>query len=270
MPINDIGLAGGMRQNLAQLQLVTALQARTTERLATGRRVNTAIDDPAAYFAAANHRSRATDLAARKDAAGEALQTVQAGNQGITAITKLIEQAKGLAASARGASATERSTLAGQFDELLTQIDQLAADSGYKGINFLDAGTLTVEFNESGSSSLTITGFDATSTGLAVSAAANAWVADTDIDTAVTALDGALSTLRSSAKTLSSNASVITTRQEFTNDIINTLTAGADNLTAADSNEEGANMLALQTRQQLGIVALSLTSQAQQSILRLF
>ncbi|MGE3525676.1 MAG: flagellin, partial [Gemmatimonadales bacterium] len=47
-------------------------------------------------------------------------------------------------------------------------------------------------------------------------------------------------------------------------------TTGADKLTAADQNEEGANMLALQTRQQLGIVALSLTSQSQQSILRLF
>ncbi len=270
MPVNDVSLAGGMRQNLAQLQLVSALQARTTERLATGKRVNTAIDDPAAFFAAANHRSRASDLAARKDAAGEALQTVQAANQGITAITKLIEQAKGLAASARGADATERATLAGQYDDLLTQIDELATDSGYKGINFLDSGELTVEFNESGSSSLTVTGFDATSSGLSLSAAASAWVADANIDTAVTALDGALTTLRSNAKTLSSNASVITTRQEFTADIINTLTAGADALTAADTNEEGANLLALQTRQQLGIVALSLTSQSQQSILRLF
>jgi flagellin-like hook-associated protein FlgL len=270
MPINDISLAGGMRANLAQLQLVASLQARTTERLSSGKRVNSAIDDPAAYFAAQNHLSRASDLAALKDNAGEALQTVQAANQGITGITKLIEQAKGLAASARGASTSERSSLATQFDDLLTQIDQLAGDASYKGVNFLSSGSLTVEFNESASSSLTVTGFDATSSGLSVSAAGNAWVADSDIDTSVTALNGALSTLRTNAKTLSANSSVITTRQDFTADMINTLTSGADALTAADPNEEGANMLALQTRQQLGIVALSLTNQAQQSILRLF
>jgi flagellin-like hook-associated protein FlgL len=105
---------------------------------------------------------------------------------------------------------------------------------------------------------------------LAIGAAANDWVADTDIDAAVADLDDALTELRSQAKTLSSNLSVVTTRQEFTTDMISTLTEGADQLTAADLNEEGANMLALQTRQQLGIQALSLASQAQQSILRLF
>jgi len=102
MAINDVTLAGGMRNNLASLQLVAALQARTTERLATGKRVNSAVDDPSAYFAAQNHRDRAGDLAARKDQMGEAIQTVRAALQGIDGIVKLIEQAKGTA-SAEGA-----------------------------------------------------------------------------------------------------------------------------------------------------------------------
>lgn len=270
MALNDITLGGGMRQSLSSLQLVTALQARTTERLATGRRVNSSVDDPSAYFAAQNHMSRAGDLAARKDQMAEAIQTVKAATGGVDAITSLIEQAKGLAASARGADATERASLATQFDDLMTQIDELASDASYRGTNLLDSGSLTIAFNEDGSSSLTITGFDASSSGLSIGASANSWAADTDIDAAVTDLDAALVTLRSNTKTLGSNLSVVTTRQEFTNDMINTLTTGADNLTLADPNEEGANMLALQTRQQLGIVALSLTSQAQQSILQLF
>ena len=95
-------------------------------------------------------------------------------------------------------------------------------------------------------------------------------MADSDIDAAVTDMDSALSTLRTNAKTLASNNGVITTRLDFTTNIINTETTGASQLTAADPNEEGANMLALQTRQQLGVVALQLSSQAQQSILRLF
>jgi flagellin-like hook-associated protein FlgL len=270
MPINDITLAGGMRANLQSLQLVAALQGRTTERLASGKRVNDPVDDPAAYFAAQNHLSRASDLSARKAAMGEGIQTVNAASEGVKAIQSLIEQAKGLAASARSATTADRATLATQFDALRTQIDNIAGDASYKGTNLLDADDLTIDFNESGSSDLTISGFDASSTGLAVDAAANAWVADTDIDAAVTDLDAALATLRTNTQTLNSNLGVVTARQEFTDSMINTLTNGAEALTAADPNEEGANMLALQTRQQLGIVALGLSSQAQQSILRLF
>ncbi|NOT33855.1 MAG: flagellin [Candidatus Eisenbacteria bacterium] len=271
MPINDITLAGGMRSNLLQLQDSARLLARTTQRLATGLKVNTAVDDASAYFAAQNHRSRANDLAARKQAMGEAIQTVEAASGGIDGITSLIEQAKGVAASARSASVADRATLATQFDGLMTQITNLAADAGYKGTNLLAAAsTLTVDFNESGSSDITITGFDASAAGLGVAAAANAWAANGDIDAAVADLDIALSTLRTNASTLASNNTVISTRQAFTDDLINTLTTGASQLTAADQNEEGANMLALQTRQQLGIVSLSLSSQAQQGVLSLF
>jgi flagellin len=272
MPINDITLGGGMRTNLTSLQVVAALQARTTQRLSTGKRVNDPIDDPAAYFAAQNHLSRAGDLSARKAAMGEALQTVQAASAGIKSIQSLIEQAKGLAASARSATTADRATLATQFNAIRTQIDNLAGDASYKGTNLLDADDLTVDFNESGSSDLTITGFDASTgtNGLDIAAAAGNWATDANVDAAVTDLDAALSELRTNAQTLNSNLGVVTARQTFTDEMINTLSTGAEALTAADPNEEGANMLALQTRQQLGIVALGLSSQAQQSILRLF
>ena len=270
MGVNDINLAGGMRQNLSNLQVTAMLQARTSQRLATGLRVNSAVDDPSAFFAAANHRSRANDLAGRKDSMGESIQTVKAADAGIKAITSLIEQAKGLAASARSAGVTDRATLATQFDDLMTQIDNIATDSGYKGKNLLNSDTLTVEFNESGSSTLDIVGFDGSSTALGVGAAPSAWAATANVDTSVAELDAALTTLRASAKTLASNLGVVTARQEFTSNMVNALTEGADNLTAADTNEEGANMLALQTRQQLGITSLSLASQANQGILRLF
>jgi flagellin-like hook-associated protein FlgL len=270
MALNDITLSGGTRQNLLSLQLVAALQARTNERLATGLRVNTAVDDPSAYFTAKTHMSRASDLASRKDEMGEAIQTVEAASQGIDSITTLIEQAKGLAASARGASTTERTALSAQFDDVLDQIDALAGDTSYRGTNLLDSDDLIVSFNEDGSSNITITGFDASASGLGIADAANSWAADTDIDAAVADLDSAMTTLRSSAKTMASNLNIVTTRQDFTAKLINTLQAGAEQLTAADYNEESANMLALQTRQQLGIVALSIGSQAQQSILRLF
>jgi len=127
-----------------------------------------------------------------------------------------------------------------------------------------------LKFNEDGTNALSIAGFDATTSGLGISAAAGSWASDTNINAAVANLDTALTTLRSEAKTLSSNLNIITTRNTFTQGMINVLTEGATNLTAADTNEEGANMLMLQVRQSLGTTALSLSAQAAQSVLRLF
>ncbi len=271
MPINDIALAGGMRNDLVSLQLISALQARTTERLSTGKRVNSATDDPAAYFASQDHMSAANDLASAKDGMSEALQTVESASNGIKGITSLIEQAKGIVSSARSANTTDRATLATQFDALRTQIDQLASDASYKGTNLLAANSsLTVNFNADGSSAVTVTGFDGTSAGLGINASANQWAGNADLDAALTDLNNAEGTLRVNGSQLAANNGVITARQSFTSDMINTLTTGADQLTAADPNQEGANLLALQTRQQLGIVALQLSNQSQQSILRLF
>jgi flagellin-like hook-associated protein FlgL len=270
MGVNDITLAGGMRTNLLQLQMTDGLMSRTSERLATGLRVNSAVDDASAFFAAQNHRGRAADLAARKDSMGEAIQTVKAANEGIKGITQLIEQAKGLAASARSASTADRATLATSFNNLMDQIDSLAGDAGYKGTNLIGGDNLTVDFNEDGTATLTVTGFSATASGLSIADATGSWAADSDIDAAVSDLTDALTTLRTNASALGSNSSVINARQSFTSNLINVLTSGADQLTAADPNEEGANMIALQTRQQLGIVALSMSAQSQQSVLRLF
>jgi len=276
MAISDISLTAGMRNNLVSLQGTVDLLNRTQERLATGKKVNSPLDNATNYFVAKSHMDRAGDLSVRKDGMGEAIQTVKAANAGLTAITDLIASAKGIAQSALSAGTTEAATLATQFNAILDQIDFVAADSGYKGTNLLSATaaerTLTVKFDESGDSSLTITGSNATTSaaGLNIADAANNWATSTDINTAITALDGALTNLRTSAKTLSSNLNIITTRDAFTQSMINVLSEGATNLTAADTNEEGANMLMLQVRQSLGTTALSLSAQAAQSVLRLF
>ena len=94
--------------------------------------------------------------------------------------------------------------------------------------------------------------------------------ADTSIDGFLDGLTAGLNTLRSQASSFGSNLSLVEIRTEFTKQMINTLQVGADNLVLADTNEEGANMLALQTRQQLSTTALSLASQADQAVLRLF
>ena len=169
-----------------------------------------------------------------------------------------------------GTMNTTRESLASQFDDLRTQINQMAADSGYNGVNLLNGDDLTVKFNETGTSSLSISGVTFNSTGLGVSAAGNDFQTDVDVNAALDELTDALSSLRSQAAAFGSSLSVVQTRQDFTKAMVNTLQTGADNLVLADSNLEGANMLALQTRQSLSTTALSLAAQASQSVLRLF
>ena len=91
-----------------------------------------------------------------------------------------------------------------------------------------------------------------------------------DVDNIVADMDAALQTLRSESQKLGSNVALLQTRLDFTERYTNTLEGGADKLTLADLNEEGANLLALQTRQQLGISALAFAGQSEQGILQLF
>jgi len=268
MAISDISLTSSMRSNLLNLQKTADLMGRTQERLASGKKVNTALDDPTSYFAAQGLSSRAGDLAALKDGMGQAIQTINAANAGIKGITQLIESAKGLAQSALATSDTAaRASYATQFNSMVTEIQNLALDAGYRGTNLLNAQNLTVTFNETGTS-MTVTATTANA-GIALTTATN-WATSTDINVAVTELNGATTSLRSTAANLSSGLSVIQARIDFTSSMVSTLQTGADKLTLADMNEEGANMLALQTRQSLSTTALSLASQANQSILRLF
>ena len=278
----SITLTAGMRKNLFSLQATSKLMEQTQKRLASGQRVQSAVDDPVNYFTALSHTQRADDLASRKDEMSEGIQTISAANEGVTSITSLIASAKSLAQSALSSATTQEiNTLMSQYDEVLSQIDLVAADSGYKGVNLLEstAITHTVKFDENGDSSLTITGFDADSLGATLSLAtyaANGWVSaggtadKAVINSAISRLDSARSALRTEAQKLSTNLSTITIRQDFTANMINTLQDGAAELTNADMNEEGANMLMLQTRQSLGTTSLSLASQAAQSVLRLF
>lgn len=276
MAMQPITLTSGMRANLVSLQNTNSLLELTQKRLASGKKVNSALDDPVAYFTAVAHEQRAADLASRKDEMSEAVQTVKAADAGIQSITTLIAAAKSLATSALSTDATTANALMAQFNVVRTQIDDMAADSGYKGVNLLGGASvsLTVKFDETGASKLGIAGFDGGTTGLAIGLASG-WtsgtgIVATPIEQAITKLDEAKDKLRAESSKLANNLSIITARQEFTQGMINVLKDGAAGLTNADMNEEGANMLMLQTRQALGTTSLSLASQAAQSVLRLF
>lgn len=472
MAINDVSLTAGMRSNLISLQSTVDLLNRTQDRLSTGKKVNTALDNPLNFFTAKALNSRAADLAGYKDGMSEAVQTIKAANNGITAIEGLLAQAKAVAATAKagveggsgsfanitvdlasvtngqtinvgtqtltavgtdghlektinftsftvgdtitigsttyvatvaanasttqfatngtdaadaaaflvlleaqggegtasvnnitldwatssgtvtevgtGATITDatvslattefyigttdeqtaanlaakmngfgevaasangahinilsgtvtitsntvvdaastittvanqvtsdRSSYAAQYESIMDQLDLVATDSSYKGINFLASDTLDVEFGSTAGDKITLTGFDASAAALlakddGLKTARNSWATNDDIDVDIAGLANATATLQTQSSSLSSGLSIINTRQDWVKGMVNTVTEGADKLTLADMNEEGANMLMLQTRQTLGTTALSLSAQAAQSVLRLF
>ena len=386
----DISLTASMRSNLLSLQNTQSLMDMTQERLSTGKKVNSAIDNPSSYYTAQGLTNRASDLEALLDSMGQGIQTLKAANEGIESITSFVQQAKAVANTARdttvkssltagsdyvdlpdgqtktvtvkvgdqeatatikangddaeiGDAVTELNNALGtlalpegvgaagdtnwddilvfaegtgenagkivlnfvtdkdvdfgsvninvsgwssvnmsgklnpndrvssmnQYNEILNQIDQIASDATYKGVNLLKDDDLKVIFNEDRSSYLDVKGDNATSAGLGLSTVDD-WSTTTLIDQTITDIEAAISDLRNMASTFGNNYSIVQTRQDFTENLINVLEEGSDNLILADMNEESANMLALQTRQQLGINSLSLASQAAQGVLSLF
>jgi flagellin len=383
--MSSITLTAGVRQNLLSLQQTADLLTTTQNRLATGKKVNTAFDNPTSYFASQSLSNRANDLSSLLDQIGQAQQTLNAANQGLTSLTSLLQSALSTAKQAQSAAEpvlgvdtgtlsgattvgtaaagnlvvavtggssytlaiaatdtaasiisnfnavsglgsagaitagtdstghlqltanptssftvtadattaavglsadastnftatstanTSRTTLQSNFNSLLSQIDQLAGDASYNGVNLLNGNNLKVVFNETSTSSLTISGVTFNSGGLGLSqlsgTGSTGFQSDAKITSAIAAINSALTSVRTQAVTFGTNSSTIQTRQDFTKNLINTLQTGSDSLVLADQNQESANLLTLQTRQQLSISALSISNQAQQAVLKLF
>ena len=273
---NDVTLTAAVRSNLLSLQNTSDLIARTQNRLSTGLRIASPLDDGRAFFEAKALNDRAADIAEKKDGIDQAINSVKVTLDAVESIDNLVKQMKGLATGAKSATGSELTAIVAQYNELRAQVDALANDASYQGINLVNstANSLTVEFSTSTASVLVIQGVNIKATsGLSITSAgtgAASFSTIGNIDSAITELDTAISTLRGHAQALGSRVALLQTRLDFTDSYVNNLEEGAGKLTLADINEEGANLVALQTRQQLGISALAFAGQAEQAVLQLF
>ncbi|MEX0322904.1 MAG: hypothetical protein AB3N63_12145 [Puniceicoccaceae bacterium] len=329
----DVSLNAGIRANLLSLQHSTDLFNRTTERLASGRKVNSAVDNPTNFFASVNLSDRAEGLKARLDGMGQAIQQIRAADNGINTIRGFTSAMKGIVNNALGNSdPDQRESLGRQFNELIIQVRTIAEDSGYQGINLLrNNETATVQFNETfDESTLRVKGFNIGGPGadnqgevditgnvasaggmggqilifdtngnqtagtaalaigvqdsneivgiqssqIGTNAVAGAvdWKADDfkeQLAAVINQIEKFDSVMSTQASALAQNLATVTIREEFTTKLVNTLTEGSDKLVLADLNEEGANLLALQTSNQLATQSLSLASQQSQQVLQL-
>ena len=220
---DQITLTAAVRANLLSLQDTQGLIARTQNRLSTGLRVASPLDDGRAFFEVKALRDRATDIAEKKDGIDQAISAVKVTLETVEAVDSLIKQMKGLAIGAKSATGTELTSIVAQYNELRTQIDNLVNDASYQGINLVNSTTsqLNVEFSTDTASVLTITGVNIGATsGLSIASAGlsdgtNAVATFTvaaNIDSALAELDVALSTLRGNAQALGSRIALLQTR----------------------------------------------------------
>lgn len=272
MAIGDVSLTASARQNLLSLQNTSDLLGKTQSKLASGKKVNSSLDNASAYFSSRGFLNSANDFANLKDSISTAIQTIKSATDAIDSIQSVINQMQGLTNSALQTNdATTLSGLVTQYNGLSDQIDGIVTDSVFNGTNLLNSTTtnLQVFFNATNTTSLTISAVNNTAAGLAVVDATD-WSTKANILTAQSQLQTALSTLRTNSSSFGNNNTILSTRLEFTNNLVSTLQTASDNLVLADTNEEGANMQALQAQSQLGIVALGISGQQSQAIMRLF
>jgi flagellin-like hook-associated protein FlgL len=386
--MSGIVLSSSVRQNLLSLQATADLLATTQNHLSTGRKVNTALDNPTNYFTAQGLDNRASDINNLLDGIGNGVQVLQAANTGLTSLQKLVDTAKSIASQALqttvgytprstvtstgaltgnaanlvdgtiiksgdvltiaatgggtptsitfgaseslaqlnaalaannltasldnnnklviattndAASATIgavtypgagtgtlsfgavaapvadpasqaiRSGLVAQYNNIITQITTTAQDSSFNGINLLNGDNLKLTFNETGKSTLNITGvtYSATGLGLTTLVSGTDFLDNNSTNATITKLSAASNALRTEASSLGSNLSVVQIRQDFSKNLINVLQTGSSNLTLADTNEEAANSQALSTRQSIAVSALALANTSQQAVLQL-
>jgi flagellin len=410
--MSGIVLSQAVRQNLLSLQDTASLLSTTQNRLASGKKVNTALDNPTNYFTAQGLDNRASDINNLLDSIGNGVQVLQAANTGLTSLQKLVDTAKsianqvlqtttgytvkasatslaptgagalgvvgtaadltvggtnslnaktfiftpaagaattitlgtgagnvnsisafnaalsaaglGLAASfasdgsititstndnasqtlttgstaaanniaisgsdtatlvtptggvagqplADANSQVTRNNLVSQYNNIIAQITTTAQDASFNGINLLFGDDLKLTFNETGKSTLNISGvtYDAAGLGLAPLAAGTNFLDNSSANAVIAKVSAASDQLRSEASALGSNLSIVQIRQDFSKNLINVLQTGSANLTLADTNEEAANSQALSTRQSIAVSALALSNQSQQSVLQL-
>jgi flagellin-like hook-associated protein FlgL len=210
-------------------------------------------------------------ISANNDYASSTLGSVAAGGTLGGTITSALTWSTPSAPVADASAQAVRSNLVTQYNNILAQITTTAQDASFNGVNLLAGDTLKLTFNETGKSTLGITGvnFNAAGLGLANLTSGTDFIDNAATNKVVASLSAASTSLRSEASALGSNLSIVQIRQDFSKNLINVLQTGSSNLTLADTNAEAANSQALSTRQSIAVSALSLANQSQQSVLQL-
>lgn len=279
MPVNSVNTNIGAMVALQNLNKTNTDLQTTQNRINTGLKVGSARDDGATWAIAQNQRSAVSSLDAVKDSLSRASSVVDVASSAGESISDMLTQLKekALAASDTSLDTTSRKALDADFKSIVSQISKTIENSSFNGINLLDGTktSITALANDKGTSVMTVAGQDMSlsttgagsiitlSMGASLSSATHAGSLLTTLDTSISNVSSALANLGTASKSLSNHA-------DFVGKLQDSITAGIGNLVDADLAKESAQLQALQTKQQLGIQALSIANQSTSTVLSLF
>jgi flagellin len=272
---NSVNTNVGAMVALQNLNATNSQLSSTQNRISTGLKVGSAKDNGATWAIAQNQRATSMSLDAVKDSLARGSSTIDVALAAGESVSDLLTQMKekALAASESTLDASSRKALNDDFMALRDQITKAVSNAEFNGANLLDGSTTAYGAlaNANGTSSLTVQGQNLSLGGSIIS------IGSTDsIGTATTAaamistVQNSIDAVSSSLASLGTASKAFTAHATFVSKLQDTIDAGVGNLVDADLAKESAKFQALQTKQQLGIQALSIANQSPQSILSLF
>ena len=285
---SNVVLSSATRQNLLSLQTINQTTSTTQEHLATGLKVASAVDNAVLFFQAQSLNDRASNLSQYKANIDQSISSLTTATQASQSVVTILQQMQGLLDSAKTETTTQQTATQTQFDTLAKQLNNLVNDASYQGLNLVNstASVLTVQFSTLSTSTLKIKGTNQLVSKLVTAAStvaaskiasklvtggfASVSAKTSRFDAAFNDLQTAIATAQADAQSLGGNVTFLNTRLDFTSQYMTTLQGGADKMTVADVNVESTNLVTLQTQQQLAIQSLSIATQSEQNVLRLF
>ena len=272
---NSINTNAGALVALQNLNATSSALTTTQNRISTGLKVSSAKDNGATWAIAQNERSSVSALSAVTDSLNRATSTVDVAISAGQSISDLLNQAKAkaLAATDTSLDANSVTALANDFKSLRDQIGKIVANADFNGANIIKTGgtNLYALANASGSNKLTVQAVNLGLGGGTVTITAAATFTTPTTATAQLALvNSSITNVNAAVAKLGTASNSLQTHLSFISSLSDTLTTGIGNLVDADVAKESANLTALQTKQQLGVQALSIANSSSSALLSLF
>ncbi len=275
MSNNSINTNVGSLIALQNLNYTATELQQTQNRISTGLAVSSAKDNGAIWAIAQNSRASISSLDSVKSSLQRSQSTVDVAVSAGQTISDLLNQIKSKTLSATDTSldTASRTALNSDVSALIGQITKIISNADFNGANLIKTGgtTLYALANASGSAKLTVSAISLAVGGTNITFSATAsFTTSTTASTLLTTVNASITNVNAAVAKLGTSSNALTTHLNFINALQDSLTQGVGNLVDADVAKESANLTALQTKQQLGIQALSIANASKSSLLSLF
>jgi flagellin len=275
MALNSVNTNVGAQIALQNLQVTNSELATVQSRINTGKKVASAKDNGAVWAIAQNQRSEIGALNAVKDSLQRGQSATDVAIAAGETVSDLLLQLKekALAATDETLNTAARDALNEDFKAIRDQITTVVDNAAFNGVNLLD-GSETAGFkalSNAGGDTITVADEDLTLSGSIVTLGASDEIdTQTNANDALALIDASVSNVSASLARLGTGSKSLGTHLNFVTKLQDTLEAGVGNLVDADLAKESARLQALQTKQQLGVQALSIANSSTSILLGLF